>query len=325
VEQLQGKGVAPVVVRAVHRRRGARGARRYGARVDDEAPVDRSGHVLLVSGGSRGIGLAVALAWARQGGSVVLLAKTAQPHPRLEGTVHTAAAAVEQAGGRALAVVGDVRSDADVARAVAAAVERFGGVDVVLNNASAIDLSGVRDLPVRRYDLLQDVDARGTYVLTAACVPHLEASASAGRRPQVLTLSPPIDLDPVWFDPMTAYAIAKYGMSMCTLGFARQLAPAGVRVDSLWPRTTIATAAVGNLLGGGAALRRSRTPEVVADAAMVLLTRPGWSTGGFHLDEDVLRAAGTTDFARYLAPGAREEDLAPDLFLPGGHPGRPHP
>ncbi|RJK97051.1 SDR family oxidoreductase [Vallicoccus soli] len=273
---------------------------------------------MVLSGGSRGIGLAIAVRWARGGGDVVLLAKTAAPHPRLEGTLATAAAAVEEAGGRALPVTGDVRSDEDVARAVAAAVQRFGGVDVVVNNASAIDLSGVRDLPMKRYDLLQDVDARGTYLLTATCVPHLEESARAGRRPHVLTLSPPIDLDPRWFDPMTAYAMAKYGMSMCTIGFARQLAGAGVAVDSLWPRTTIATAAVANLLGGEAALRRSRTPEVVADAAWELLTRPGWSTGGFHVDEDVLRAAGTSDLSRYLAPGAREEDLATDFFLPGG-------
>lgn len=272
-----------------------------------------------MSGGSRGIGLAIALRAARDGANVVLLAKTAEPHPRLEGTVFTAARQIEDAGGQAVPVVGDVRDDADVAAAVEQAVDAFGGVDVVVNNASAIDLSGTRALSMKRYDLMQDVNCRGTFLLTKACLPHLERSAN----PHVLTLSPPLNLDPAWAGAHLGYTIAKYGMSLCTLGFAAELAGAGVAANSLWPRTTIASAAVRNLLGGAEAVARSRSSTIMADAAHAVLVRDSRTcTGNFYLDEDVLREEGVTDFSGYRC-AEREEDLIPDLFLgsPGGATG----
>ena len=268
---------------------------------------------IVMSGGSRGIGLAIALRAARDGANVVLLAKTGEPHPKLEGTVHTAAAEIEAAGGQALAVVGDVRSDDDVAGAVAQAVERFGGIDVVVNNASAIDLSPTTEISMKKYDLMQDINARGTFLLTKTALPHLQRSDHA----HVLTLSPPLDLRPKWAGGYLAYTMAKYGMSLVTLGLAEEQREAGVAANSLWPRTMIATAAVANLLGGEEAVAGSRTPETVADAAYAVLLRdPRTCTGHFFIDDEVLAEEGVTDLEGYRAvPG--DGPLRPDLFLDG--------
>ena len=270
-----------------------------------------AGRTLIMSGGSRGIGLAIALRAARDGANLVLLAKTAEPHPKLEGTVHTAAAEIEEAGGRALAVVGDVRNDADVADAVAQAVDRFGGIDIVLNNASALDLSSTRDISMKKYDLMQDINARGTFLLSKTALPHLEKSDHA----HILTLSPPLDLRPKWAGTYLAYTMAKYGMSLVTLGLAEELRPAGIAANSLWPRTTIATAAIANLLGGDEAVAGSRTPEIMADAAYAVLARdPRTCTGNFFLDDEVLAEEGVTDLSGYRAvPGGGP--LLADLFL----------
>ena len=270
-----------------------------------------AGRTLIMSGGSRGIGLAIALRAARDGANLVLLAKTAEPHPKLEGTVHTAAAEIEEAGGRALAVVGDVRNDADVADAVAQAVDRFGGIDIVVNNASALDLSSTRDISMKKYDLMQDINARGTFLLSKTALPHLEKSDHA----HILTLSPPLDLRPKWAGTYLAYTMAKYGMSLVTLGLAEELREAGIAANSLWPRTTIATAAIANLLGGDEAVAGSRTPEIMADAAYAVLVRdPRTCTGNFFLDDEVLAEEGVTDLSGYRAvPGGGP--LRADLFL----------
>jgi citronellol/citronellal dehydrogenase len=269
-----------------------------------------SGKTIFMSGGSRGIGLAIALRAARDGANVAIMAKTAEPQPNLEGTVHTAAAEIEAAGGKALGLVGDVRDEASVASAVAAAVEAFGTIDVCVNNASAINLSPLTELPVKRFDLMMQINVRGTYVVSAACAPHLKTQGG-----HVLTLSPPIDLDPKWLGPHAAYTLSKYGMSMLTLGLAEELREHGVAANALWPRTLIATAAVQNLLGGDAAMARSRRPEIVADAAHAILTRaPADCTGNCFIDDEVLAADGKTDLSEYLYSG-QEEDLALDLFL----------
>ena len=270
-----------------------------------------AGRTLLMSGGSRGIGLAIALRAARDGANVVMLAKTADPHPRLPGTVHTAVAEVEQAGGHGLAVVGDVRRDEDVQRAVDAAVERFGGIDIVLNNASALNLGSTREIAMKSYDLMQDINARGTFLLSKLAIPHLDKSDHA----HILTLSPPLDLRPKWAGTYLAYTMAKYGMSLVTLGLAEELRAAGIAANSLWPRTTIATAAVANLLGGDDTVGRSRTPQIMADAAHAVLVRdPATCTGNFFLDEEVLAQEGITDLERYRVAGATGP-LEADLFL----------
>ncbi|MFW7415104.1 SDR family oxidoreductase [Demequina sp. SO4-18] len=271
------------------------------------------GMTVLMSGGSRGIGLAIALRAARDGANVAMLAKTDSPHPKLEGTVHTAADAVRAAGGRALAVVGDVRSDEDIARAVDETVRSFGGIDVVVNNASVIDLSRSTTLPAKSYDLMQDVNVRGTLMLSRAAVPHLLDSVN----PHILSLSPPLNPSPRWLGAHTGYTLSKYGMTMATLGLAAEFAKRGVAANTLWPRTTIATAAVQNLLGGDKLMRRSRTPEIYADAAYEVITSPAGELSGQSLIvEDVLEAAGVTDFSGYAAvPGTPDEDLYPDVFL----------
>jgi NAD(P)-dependent dehydrogenase (short-subunit alcohol dehydrogenase family) len=264
------------------------------------------GRTIVMSGGSRGIGLAILVAAARQGANAVLLAKTDTPDPRLPGTVHTAVAEIEAAGGQAVAVVGDVRKDEDVERAVATAVERFGGVDVCVNNASAINLSGTEELPLKRFDLMQQINVRGTYALTRACLPHLRKS----DRAHVLTLSPPLNLAPHWLGRHPGYTLAKYGMTLLTLGWAAEYAEAGVAANCLWPRTTIATAAVINLFGDAA--ERSRTPEIMADAAVEIVSRPpAERTGQTLIDDEVLAAAGVTDLSRY--GGGEPPDL--DIFL----------
>ena len=273
------------------------------------AREDLSGLTIFMSGGSRGIGLAIAVAAARLGAGVALLAKTDQPHPKLEGTIHTAAAEIEAAGGRALPIVGDVRDEEQVQAAVARTVEELGGVDIVVNNASAINLSPMGDLESKRYDLMQTINPRGTFVVTRACLPHLRESEHA----HVLTLSPPLSADPKWLKGHSAYTLSKMGMTMLTLGVAADEAEAGVAANCLWPRTIIATAAVQNLLGGDEAMARSRTPEIVADAAMAILKRdPRECTGNAFIDDEVLIDAGVTDFSVYSAPGA---ELALDLFV----------
>jgi citronellol/citronellal dehydrogenase len=279
------------------------------------ALADRSleGKTLLMSGGSRGIGLAIALRAARDGANVALLAKTDQPHPKLEGTIHSAAAEIEAAGGKALAIVGDVREEESVNEAVARTVEAFGGIDIAVNNASAIDLRPTSEQEMKRYDLMQDVNARGTFLLSKASLPHLESSVNG----HILTLSPPIDLDPRWAGAHLAYTIAKYGMSLCTLGLAEEMKGRGVAANSLWPRTIIATAAVQNLLGGDEAMGRSRSPEIVADAAHAILTRSAAepaNSGNFFIDDEVLAEEGVTDLSGY-GYGAADGELALDLFL----------
>ena len=267
---------------------------------------------IFISGASRGIGLAIALRAARDGANVCMIAKTATPDPRLEGTIYTAAEEIEKAGGRALPVVGDVRNEESVAAAVAQCVERFGGIDIAINNASAINLAGTEMLEMKRYDLMQDINTRGTFVLSKLCVPHLKKA----ENPHVLTLSPPLNMDPKWFTHHVAYTIAKYGMSMCTLGMAEEFRGDGIAFNALWPRTIIATAAVGNLLGGDAAMARSRRPEIMADAAHVILTRPSREcTANFFIDDEVLASAGITDLSVYRYGTASEDELAPDLFL----------
>lgn len=267
------------------------------------------GKTILMSGGSRGIGLAVLLEAARHGANAVILAKTDTPNPRLPGTVHTAVAEIEAAGGKAVAVVGDLRVDADVDRAIAVAMEHFGGIDVVVNNASALNLSGTADLEPSRFDLMQSINSRGTFVLTRAALPALLRSPDA----QILTFSPPLNLGEHWMGKFPGYMLSKYGMTLLTLGFAAELRAQGVRANCLWPQTTIATAAVMNLLGGESALDRARSPQIMADAAVAVLTDADRPTGQTLIDVDVLARRGVTDLVRY----GRGEDLELDLFVDG--------
>jgi citronellol/citronellal dehydrogenase len=272
-------------------------------------PLD--GRVIFMSGGSRGIGLAIATRAARDGARVALMAKTAEPHPKLPGTIYTAADEIQAAGGEALPMVGDIRDADAVDTAVAETVERFGGIDIVVNNASAINLSPMRDLEVKRFDLMQTINARGTFVVTRACLPHLRQSDHA----HVLTLSPPLSADPRWLQGHSAYTLSKMGMTMITLGVATDEAEAGVAANCLWPRTIIATAAVQNLLGGDEAMARSRTPEIVADAAHAILVRdPRECTGNTFIDDELLAEEGITDLSGYSAEGA---ELALDIFVDG--------
>ena len=272
-----------------------------------------AGKTILMSGGSRGIGLAIALRAARDGANVALLAKTDTPHPKLEGTVHSAAEEIRQAGGQALPIVGDVRNDDDVTEAVLKTQGEFGGIDIVVNNASVIDLSRSLDLDAKKYDLMQDVNVRGTFMLSRAAVPILKDAAN----PHILSLSPPLNLSPKWLGGHTGYTLAKYGMTMATLGLAAEFADAGIAANTLWPRTTIATAAVKFALGGDRMMKVSRTPEIYADAAYEIFTQPSRSyTGQTLIVEDVLEAAGVTDFSGYTAvPGTPDSELFPDIFL----------
>jgi citronellol/citronellal dehydrogenase len=274
--------------------------------------VDHSlaGKTLFITGASRGIGLAIALRAARDGANVTVAAKTVESHPKLPGTIGTAAQAIEAAGGRALACQVDVRDERQIEDAVRKTVEAFGGIDVLVNNASAISLTGTRDTTMKRFDLMYQVNVRGTFACSRACLPQLEKADN----PHILVLSPPPSLAARWYAPHLGYTLSKMGMSLCVLGLAEELRPAGIAVNALWPRTTIATAAVRNLLGGDEAIRGSRTPEIVADAAHAILTRPRLSsTGQFFIDDEVLASEGVTDLARYaVEPGA---PLLPDLFL----------
>jgi citronellol/citronellal dehydrogenase len=277
------------------------------------------GKTLFITGASRGIGLAIAKRAARDGANVAIAAKTQEPHPKLEGTVETAAAEVEAAGGRGLALPCDIRFEDQVAQAVAATVEAFGGIDICVNNASALSLSSIEETTLKRFDLMLGVNTRGTFLVTKTCLPHLGKAAN----PHVLMLSPPLDLKPAWFAGHLAYSIAKYGMSLCVLGLAEELKGDGIAVNALWPRTTIATAAVRNILGGESVVRMSRTPDIVADAAHLVFEQPAARfTGNFLIDDSFLyEVGGVTDFAAYsVAPGT---PLAPDFFVPADRPPPP--
>lgn len=258
-----------------------------------ESFTDRT---LVVSGGSRGIGLAIALGAARRGANVVLLAKTAEPHPKLPGTVHTAVAEVEAAGGKGVAVVGDVRKEEDVARAVETAVEHFGGVDIVVNNASAISTDPTEALSAKKFDLMMNINIRGTFLLTKAALPHLRKSTNG----QVLTLAPPMNMNPYWLGAHPSYTLSKYGMTLLSLGWAAEYADAGIGFSCLWPETYIVTSAVTNLADGQNLAESSRKPEIMADAAVEILSRPAAEVNGqTFVDSEVLTASGVTDLSRY--------------------------
>ncbi|NMH98204.1 SDR family oxidoreductase [Pseudonocardia acidicola] len=275
---------------------------------------DLAGRTIIMSGGSRGIGLAIALRAARDGANVAILAKTAEPHPKLEGTIYSAAEEIEAAGGKALPVVGDVREEADVQRAVDATVEAFGGIDIVVNNASALNLARTTELSMKAYDLMQSINTRGTFLLSKTAIPYL----AQGTNPHILTLSPPLDLRPKWAGQYLGYTLSKYGMSLCTIGLAEELADRGIAANSLWPRTLIATAAVRNLLSDAA--DRTRSPQIVADAAHAILVRDSRTcTGNTFIDDEVLAAEGITDLSRYRSV-ERDEDLELDLFVDSAAP-----
>ncbi|MCA0942620.1 NAD(P)-dependent oxidoreductase [Salipiger pacificus] len=270
---------------------------------------DLAGKTLFISGGSRGIGRAIALRAARDGANVVLAAKTVTPHPRLPGTIEDAAAEVEAQGGRALPLMLDIRDDAAVTEAVRKAEAHFGGIDIVVNNASAISLTPTPDTEMKRFDLMMQVNTRGTFAVTRACLPALKRAAN----PHVLTLSPPPSLDPRWYGPHVAYTISKMGMSLCVLGWSEEFRPLGIAANALWPRTVIDTAALA-MLGGAVQPKNCRTPQIVADAAHAILTRPAKScTGNFFIDEDVLRETGVEDFSHYAVDPT--EPLLTDLFV----------
>jgi citronellol/citronellal dehydrogenase len=271
-----------------------------------------AGKTLFITGASRGIGLAIGLRAARDGANVAIAAKSTEPHPKLEGTIHTAAAAIEKAGGRALAVQCDIRDEANVQAAVAETVKTFGGIDICVNNASAISLTPTEATEMKRYDLMMGINTRGTFLVSKTCIAHLRKSAN----PHILMLSPPLDMAAKWFAPHVAYTMAKFGMSLCVLGMAAELRKDGVAVNALWPRTAIATAAVRNLLGGEQIVRMSRKPEILADAAHLIFSQPAKSfTGNFLIDDTFLHATGgVTDFEGYRVD--KSVPLAPDFFVP---------
>ena len=268
-----------------------------------------NGKTIFITGASRGIGLAIALRAARDGANIVVAAKTTEPHPKLPGTIYTAAQEIEAAGGKALAIPVDVRDEAQVQSAVQRTVETFGGIDILINNASAISLTGTLETPMKRYDLMHQINTRGTYLCSQACLPLLKQA----KNPHILNLAPPLNMSPRWFKNHVAYTMAKYGMSMCVLGMSAEFADDGIGVNALWPRTAIATAAIA-MIGGPGMLAGCRTPEIMSDAAHVILTRDSRSTNGnFFIDEDLLRETGIADFDRYAAsPGAT---LITDFFI----------
>jgi citronellol/citronellal dehydrogenase len=276
------------------------------------------GKTLFITGASRGIGLAIALRAARDGANIAIAAKTVEPHPKLKGTIHSAAEEVMSAGGQALPIACDIRDEAQVIAAVEATVAEFGGIDACINNASAIRLTDFQGTDMRRFDLMMNVNTRGTFVVSKHCIPHLKKADN----PHILMVSPPLDMRPKWFEHATAYSISKYGMSMCVLGLSAELKRAGIAVNALWPRTTIATAAVSNLLGGEAVMRASRMPEIMADAAHTILTRASREfTGQFCIDDAVLYDSGVRDFSRYrVDPKA---PLMSDYFIPEDKPPPP--
>jgi citronellol/citronellal dehydrogenase len=266
---------------------------------------------LFITGGSRGIGLAIALRAAKDGANIAIAAKTSDPHPKLPGTIYTAAAEIEHEGGKALPILCDIRFEDQVQAAVRQAAEHFGGIDICINNASAISLTSTAQTDMKRYDLMHQINGRGTFLTSKTCIPFLRKAAN----PHILMLSPPLDLNPKWFAPHVAYTIAKYNMSLCVLGLAQELKRDGIAVNALWPRTTIATAAVANLLGGDKLMRMSRKADILADAAHVILTKPSRDfTGNFCIDDTLLWENGKRDFDHYRIDPS--EDLAPDFFVP---------
>jgi citronellol/citronellal dehydrogenase len=270
------------------------------------------GKTLFITGASRGIGLAIATRAASDGANIVILAKTAETNPKLPGTIYSAAEAVQAAGGQALPLQVDIRDEDAVTAAVAQAVQKFGGIDIVINNASAISLTDTEHTPMKRYDLMNGINARGTYLCTQACLAELKKSAAASRNPHVLSMSPPLAMKPHWFENHTAYTMAKYGMSMCTLGHAGEFKKYGIAVNSLWPRTAIATAALQMI--PGVDIKRCRTPEILSDAAYLILTSPSSNTGNFYIDDELLAAHGVTDLEKYsVTPGTTE--FMPDFFV----------
>jgi citronellol/citronellal dehydrogenase len=272
--------------------------------------ADLSGKTLFITGASRGIGKAIALRAAKDGANIVIAAKTAEPHPKLAGTIYTAAEEIEQAGGKALPLIVDVRFEDQIQAAVKQAVETFGGLDILVNNASAIMLTGTLETPLKRFDLMHQVNSRGTFACSQACIPQLLKADN----PHILNISPPLNLNPRWFQGHVAYTMAKYGMSMCVLGMSAEFARQGLAVNALWPRTPIATAAIENLLGGAQMMKQSRTVDIMADAAHAVLTREAKTcTGNFFIDDDVLREAGVTDLTKYAVDPSLE--LLPDFFL----------
>ncbi len=274
-------------------------------------PGDLKDKTLFITGASRGIGLAIALRAARGGANIVIAAKTAEPHPKLPGTVFTAAAEIEEAGGRALPVVTDIRDEQRIEHAVEHALETFDGIDILVNNASAISLSGTMATPMKRFDLMHQINTRGTYACSQACIPHLLKA----ENPHILNLSPPLSMSPRWFAPHVGYTMAKYGMSLCVLGMAEEFKDAGVAVNALWPRTGIATAAI-QMIGGDEAMRRCRKPEIMADAAHAILTREAQNcTGNFFIDDEVLAEEGVTDLTGYAVDP--EAELVLDFFIDG--------
>jgi citronellol/citronellal dehydrogenase len=278
-----------------------------------QSPTSLKGKTLFITGASRGIGKAIGLRAARDGANVVIAAKTTEPHPKLPGTIYSAAEEIEKAGGKALPCLVDVRDEAQVIEAVKKAVETFGGVDILVNNASAISLTGTLETPMKRFDLMHQINTRGTFLCSQVCIPYL----AKAENPHILNLSPPItSIETKWFAPHVAYTMAKFGMSLCVLGMAEELRSKRIAVNALWPRTVIATAAVQNLLGGDDVMKGSRTPDIMADAAHVILTMNSSdpkATGQFFVDDDVLLAAGVTDLSKYASvPGA---DLIPDFFV----------
>jgi citronellol/citronellal dehydrogenase len=270
------------------------------------------GKTLFITGASRGIGLAIATRAAADGANIVIVAKTSEPNPKLPGTIFSAAKAVEAAGGQALPLMVDIREDEAVFAAVAKAVQTFGGIDILINNASAISLTNTEATPMKRFDLMNGINARGTYLCTMACLAELKKSAKAGRNPQVLTMSPPLSMKTHWFSAHTAYSMAKYGMSMCTLGHAGEFKKYGIAVNSLWPRTAIATAAMQMIPGVDLAL--CRKPEILSDAAWLILSNPVYSSGNFYIDDALLAEHGVTDLDCYsVTPGTK--NLIPDFFV----------
>jgi len=275
--------------------------------------MNLKGKTLFISGASRGIGLAIVKRAARDGANVVIAAKTVEPNPRLPGTIHTAAAEIEAAGGNALPIQCDIRDELQVVEAARQAAEAFGGIDILINNASAINLTTTEVTPIKRFDLMFGVNVRGTFLCTQACLPYLKQSAERKRNPHILTLSPPLNMEPRWFAPHVAYTMAKYGMSMCVLGHAEEFRSYAIGVNALWPRTVIQTAALQMI--PGVRPEHCRTPEIMADAAHAVLTSDAaTTTGNFFIDEEVLKRAGVTDRETYsVVPGSRQ--LLPDLFL----------
>jgi len=275
-----------------------------------------AGKTLYISGASRGIGLEMAKKAARDGANIVVAAKTAEPHPKLPGTIFTAAKEIEGLGGKALPMVVDVRSEEAIQESVEQTVKHFGGIDIVINNASAISLTGTQETPMKTYDLMHQINTRGTYLVSKCCLPYLKESASKGRNPHILNNSPPLSMRPIWFKNHVAYTMAKYGMSMCVLGMAEEFRETGIAVNAIWPKTAIMTAAMEMLGGGGGISSQCRTPQIMADAAYVILTSDSRNfTGNFCVDEAVLKEVGVKDFSTYLAPGATESSLMPDFFL----------